>query len=178
MIFLINFIGRVNLCHKLISKGVEVERQDVKVISNNFLIDKALLLFQSGKRVCIRVKGNSMFPFLYDRRDLVILEHFVFKRLKVGDILLYRYKGSYLLHRFIFVRNNMLYLRGDANNTNHYEVIKIEDVLGLVIGVNRNGHEINCDSWQWRFLSLLWVKNHKCRVCLYTCYCYLRKVRK
>ena len=118
-----------------------------------------------------------MFPFLCDGRDLVILEHFIFESLKIGDVLLYRYKESYLLHRFIFAKNGMLYLRGDANHTNHYEVIKKGDVLGIMVGVKRNGHDILCSSWWWRFFTLIWVETHRWRVCLYHFYRYSRNLK-
>ncbi|WP_455668032.1 S24/S26 family peptidase [Phocaeicola sp.] len=131
-----------------------------------------------GEQVVIRIRGNSMYPFLCDSTDLVALEAPVSDSLKRGNIVLFRYKNQYLLHRIINKKGANYYLRGDNNWSFHLETCKKENIYGIVVKVNRNGREISCDSWQWRFLSLLWIRTHKCRVCLYACYCYLRKVRK
>lgn len=147
-------------------------------ICNEVLIDLFLKLLQRNEIVTFVVKGNSMYPFLRNNQDYVKIVRLESGDLKWGQIVLFRYENRYLLHRIIRKKGTNYYLRGDNNWSFHLETCKKEDVCGIVVKVNRNGHEINCDSWQWRFLSLLWVKTHKCRVCLYTCYCYLRKVRK
>lgn len=130
----------------------------------------------SRKRVCIlRIRGNSMFPFLRDNRDLVTLRAFDPADLKPGAIILFKYKTKYLLHRIIQVKSANYYLRGDNNWSFHFETCTEDDLVGVVVSVERNGRQIACDSWIWRFCSFLWIKSYFLRVALYRGYCFLKK---
>lgn len=57
----------------------------------------------AGKTVRLKVRGNSMFPLLMDGFDHVILHPCNPAELRPGDIIFFRYKGRFLLHRIISV---------------------------------------------------------------------------
>ena len=57
-----------------------------KTAPTELLMNEALLLIEEGRRVVVRVKGNSMLPFLKGNRDSVELEKS--KDLKFGDIVI------------------------------------------------------------------------------------------
>ena len=57
----------------------------------------------AGKRVKLRVRGNSMSPLLMDGVDHVILHPCNPAEIRPGDIIFFRYKGRFLLHRIISV---------------------------------------------------------------------------
>lgn len=129
-----------------------------------------------GHTAVLRVRGGSMYPFLRDNRDLVTLRAFAVEGDAVGKIVLFRYEDRYLLHRVIKKESTNYYLRGDNNWSFHLETCREEDIRGIVVKVKRNGYEIDCDSWRWRFLSWLWVKTHCWRVNMYRFYRYFRKL--
>ena len=57
------------------------------------------LLERDGKLV-YKTRGISMLPMLHENRDLVVIER-ADKRLKPGDVALYRRGGQYVLHRVL-----------------------------------------------------------------------------
>jgi hypothetical protein len=72
------------------------------------------------------------------------------------DIILFKYKDSYLLHRIVKKNNEILLLQGDAV-AKHTEKIKIENAVALLQQIKRkNGKIIKCKSLKWRLLSYLW----------------------
>lgn len=72
------------------------------VISNDIFFAEVLRVLREGKNVTIPVKGVSMLPFIRGDRDSVELEPLADARpLAVGDIVLFRVAGRYILHRII-----------------------------------------------------------------------------
>lgn len=129
------------------------------------------------KQVCtLRVRGNSMFPFLRDGRDLVTLRAFDPDDLKPGVIVLFKYRTKYLLHRIIKQKGANYYLRGDNNWSFRLETCTFDDVIGVVVAVERNGRSmISCTSRKWCFCSFLWMKSHCLRVALFMMYRFVKK---
>lgn len=72
-------------------------------------------LLQDGKKVELRVTGDSMFPFLQHGRHVVQLMSVVFSQIKCGDIVLIRRNtGKYILHRVVMIKKKSFYIAGDA----------------------------------------------------------------
>ena len=58
--------------------------------------------FAQGQEVVLTITGNSMSPFVLDRRDQVVLAACDPTALRPGDVPLYRRKnGQYVLHRIV-----------------------------------------------------------------------------
>ncbi len=55
----------------------------------------------AGRTVRLPVRGNSMNPLLLDRRDTVLLHPVDPQQIGVGDVILYRWKDSFLMHRVV-----------------------------------------------------------------------------
>lgn len=146
-----------------------------RIVSNDSFVEFSFKLLQTGTAVTLVVKGNSMYPFLHDNIDSVTLKALNSEDLKPGRIVLFCYHDKFLLHRIIKIEETNYYLRGDNNWSFHLETCKKEDIQGVVIRVRRNGYGISCDSWWWRFLSLLWIRTHKCRVHMYAFYRYFNR---
>ncbi|HQB19930.1 MAG TPA: S24/S26 family peptidase [Bacteroidales bacterium] len=116
-----------------------------------FLIEE----ISAGKTVTIRAKGTSMLPFIHEN-DILQLVPLCKTELKKMDIILFKYKDSYLLHRIVKKNNEILLLQGDAV-AKHTEKIKIENAVALLQQIKRkNGKIIKCKSLKWRLLSYLW----------------------
>lgn len=112
----------------------------------------------NGRKVQFRIKGDSMSPLLRDNKDDIVLYPCVGDELSPMDIVLFRYKGKYLLHRIIRREGNRLYIQGDGSYIAKEECF-IDDVIGKVQMIVRpSGKIISVNSWQWRWLSYIWLK--------------------
>lgn len=109
-----------------------------KVVSNELFFLEVRRVLSSGKSTIIPVKGNSMLPFIRDRKsgsdsvELVVKESY-----NVGDIVLGEYKsGCYVLHRIISIDGDKITLMGDGNIAG-VEYLKKENIYGAVSKVIR-----------------------------------------
>lgn len=123
-------------------------------MANIFPIAQKLL--EMDKDVKITVTGGSMYPFLRDGVDSVILAGAVSYQPKRNDIVLViRKNGQFVLHRIVKVRKNAVYILGDAQK--HIEgPFMREDIVAVVRSVCRNGTIIDTSCFSWQALSCLW----------------------
>lgn len=126
-----------------------------ELLLNNelFFIEVARLLSQ-GHLVTLRGKGNSMFPFIMDGRDSVVLQKT--DDLRVGDIVLAQVpERGYVLHRIYRMQGEWLTLMGDGN-LRVMEQCRRADVLGKTVRIVRNGRYVECSSCAERFKAGCW----------------------
>ena len=128
---------------------------DKKVISNDILFAAVKDLVDEGRPVTIRPKGDSMLPFIHSDLDSVTLER-VSGPLSVGDIVLFRYKGKYIMHRIYAIGKDGITMMGDGN-LNVMEHCTASDVIGIVTGLTKgNGRRIKPGKARvWRTLKPL-----------------------
>ena len=107
---------------------------DKRVLPNAVLLEEVATLLREGREVVIKPKGNSMLPFIRGDRDSVILRKM--PTVEVGDILLVRFQGRYVLHRLIRRQGERLVLMGDGN-IRGTETCTVADVLGTVIVIEK-----------------------------------------
>ncbi len=120
-------------------------------------------LLKQGHKVKLTVSGNSMRPFLTDKRDQVLLEEIVVSGLRRGDIILYhRYNGRCILHRIQKKVNGGCITIGDAYRYSD-GMVNASDILAKVIRIYRKGREIDCSSALWRLVSAVWLALLPCR---------------
>lgn len=89
---------------------------------------------KAGSSVRLTVRGNSMSPLLLDGIDIVTLHPFTPEKLKTGDVILFRYKEAFLLHRIVEVQGGStpeakIIAKGDA--LEQREVIGYSDVVAV-----------------------------------------------
>ena len=109
---------------------------DKKTVPNDILIPEIGKLLAEGREVEMRPKGNSMLPFIRQEKDSVVL--LKKDNVEVGDIVLARTGGRFVLHRVYKVAGVALTLMGDGNVFGTESCTK-EDVLGTVIKIIRPG---------------------------------------
>ena len=85
------------------------------------------------------IKGVSMLPLLKQERDRVIITK-LSRPLKKYDVVLYKTKSDYVLHRIIDINENKLLIRGD--NCINTESINTSDVLGILTAYYRKDEYI------------------------------------
>lgn len=141
-----------------------------KVPNNTFfaLIEEEIA---EGKAVRFRLKGNSMFPLLRNGKDSVILKKCLPDELKPMDVVLFRYRGSYVLHRIIQRTGDDLLMQGDGSIVS-MEQCTVNDVVGKVIGICRpSGKIVSIESWKWILPSRLWrISNYMRKLLLRVAY--------
>jgi len=129
----------------------------MEIVGNDILLSQVAAAVSQGMTVKIRLVGFSMFPFLRNERDNVVLGPFKTEELKVGDVVLALCNNTYLLHRIVSVVPNGFMLQGDANVS--CEAVIAENVVARLLSVERkSGRIVNCDSFPWRFMSFVWRK--------------------
>lgn len=129
-----------------------------KVIPNEILLPEAARLIREGHTVTITVRGNSMNPFLADRRDRVTLGSFTAEDLQPGKAVLARdLTGRIVFHRIIGRNGDALTLQGDGNLVQTEETT-VGQVMGLLTEVFRKEKRYAADGRTWRFYSYWWVK--------------------
>lgn len=107
-----------------------------------------------GKEVNLTVTGDSMYPLLKSRVDTVVLV--MPKKLKKGDIVFYkRDNGSYILHRILKIKNELLTISGDNEMQKEFPV-KQSQVIGVVKKFTRKGKEYSINSLWYKLYSFIW----------------------
>lgn len=129
-------------------------------------------MLSEGYFVTLRVEGNSMFPFIMEKRDSVILQPTT--DIQIGDIVLAYICGKgYVLHRIYEIYSGNILLMGDGN-LSQKETCDRDAILGKVVKVIRKGCEVDCASRKERFLVKIWMKLLPVRRWLLVA-CYARK---
>ena len=116
----------------------------VRIVDNQEYMKVVRSILEEGKEVPLVVTGNSMMPFLIDRRDQVLIKR-IERPLKKGDIAFFqRENGQYIMHRIHFMRKddrtgeNQFYFIGDGQK-NIEGPIKETQIFGVITGVLRKG---------------------------------------
>ncbi len=100
-----------------------------------------------GQSVTITVKGVSMHPFIRSGRDKVVLTPFSPSELKVGRIVLFKYKGTYIMHRIVSFDGGIFTIQGDGNNIRTTETARAADIVALVSRIIKpSGRIVDCTS--------------------------------
>lgn len=129
-----------------------------KNVPNEILLPEVARLIAEGRTVTIIVRGNSMNPFLVDRRDRITLGNFTPGDLQPGASILARdLTGRIVFHRIIRRNGKILTLQGDGNLTQTEET-SIHRVMGLMTAAIRKGKEYPADGKVWKRYSYWWLK--------------------
>lgn len=108
------------------------------VVPNEVLFSRVEEFLAAGKEVVIGTRGDSMLPFIRGGRDSVVLKKCT--EPAVGDIVLARVGGRYIMHRIIAVDAESCTMMGDGNLVGT-ESFDRSDLIGRVIWVVRPGEK-------------------------------------
>lgn len=95
-------------------------------------------LLRRDGRLVYKTKGVSMNPMLYQNRDLVIIE-IPYRKPEPYDVVFYKRKNYYILHRIISDDDHFYYIRGD--NTYSLEKVPHSAVIGVLTAFIRKGKQ-------------------------------------
>ena len=126
-------------------------------LKNDIFFAEVEQLLAEGRQVTITVRGNSMRPLLRDGRDKVVLRKANDEDIKKGAVMLFRYRGSHVMHRVRKIEGDVVIFEGDGNYKLQ-EIALRKDIIAVVEAVVRpSGKRIECSSRRWRILSYMWL---------------------
>ena len=96
-----------------------------------------------------------MFPLLRQRRDIIEIRCKPQGRCKKYDVVLYKIRDKYILHRVLKVRPHDYVICGDHNYRREYGITD-DQILGVMSRVIRDGKSIYPSNWNYRFYVHLW----------------------
>lgn len=129
-----------------------------KSVPNEVLISQVAELIRQGRTVTLTARGNSMTPFIADRRDQVMLGPCTEADLQPGAVVLAEdTHHRYVLHRIIRREGDALTLLGDGN-VGQTEQTDIHHVMGLLMAVIRKGRTYPTDGTVWQRYSRWWKR--------------------
>lgn len=127
-----------------------------KSLPNDLLIPEVAELIRQGRTVTLTARGNSMNPFIVDRRDRVVLGPCTDVQLQPGTVVLALTDDRrYVLHRIVRRQGNELTLLGDGN-LHQTERTDTSRVIGLLTAVIRKGRTYSTDGAVWLRYSRWW----------------------
>lgn len=125
------------------------------ILPNHILLPEVEKLVSEGVCVTIRVKGDSMLPFIRGGRDSVELQHP--QTLRQRSIVLARLAdGNYVLHRIVHLSEDEVVLMGDGNLWGT-ERCKRTDITAEVTRIVRNGKTVSCSCKAEKAKVRIWL---------------------
>lgn len=108
-----------------------------------------------GKSIRFSVTGNSMFPLFVNRRDSVTVSPV--DKIKKYDIVLHRREdGTYIMHRVIGVKGDVLTIAGD-NEIQKERNVSCSAVVAKVTAFTRKGRDYTMNELWYKLYSRLWL---------------------
>lgn len=128
----------------------------MKTIANDCFFAWVEAEIKQGRNVRFRVRGSSMLPFLRSGKEEVLLTPCRAEKLKEMDVVLFRYRGAYVLHRIIRKKDTRFIMQGDGICTS-YETCDPKDVVGVVSRIySPSGNVQSVAGAGWKTKSRLW----------------------
>ncbi len=108
-----------------------------------------------GNTVNVPLTGSSMSPTLMQGRDNLVLAPLPSQaKLRRYDVVLFRYHGTYILHRIVKMDGDTLVTRGDALIST--ETPLRSDVVAKLVAISdtQTGKVTQCDTLWWKWLTV------------------------
>ncbi len=133
-------------------------------------------------RVIFPNVGTSMMPLLRQNRDLSVIERRPVDqngkplRCKKYDVVMYRRRNKYILHRILKVLPNGYVICGDHNRYKEYD-INDKDIIGIMTAFVRDGVETPVTDRRYRIYVHLWCNFYLIRSALLWLKSYLYRIK-
>lgn len=125
-------------------------------VPNDVLFCEVARRLAAGQAVTLRAKGGSMYPFIVDGRDSVVLRRP--ETLRRGDVVLARtQERGWVVHRIVALGPDRVTLMGDANLCIR-ETCHPADVCGVAAVIVRHGRAVDCGGRAERLRAALWLR--------------------
>ena len=111
---------------------------------SELFLDVASELLSQGRSVRFRAEGDSMYPTIR-KGEAIVVEPVPAAGLRKGDVALYRTERGITAHRVVASGKTRFKMRGDAMASPN-EPVDIQQILGRVVAVEREGRSIDLTS--------------------------------
>ena len=128
-----------------------------KIILPNEFLSVAEEELNQGRSVRILADGASMFPFIHGAKDYAELAPLPSgEELKLWEVYLFKYKGRFVIHRYIGKVGDIYRFLGDGN-LQIEEIGNRGDVIGRLQKIHKpGGRVVDCTSEKWLRKGKTW----------------------
>ncbi len=124
------------------------------------LLELSKNIFRKGKSIRFQAKGWSMRPFIRDG-DIIVVSPIENSSIKTGDVVFYlTTENKVMVHRVIRKHKKgnrmIMFIKGDATFSSP-EKVEMQDVLGKIVEVERNGQKKRLDTKLYTIKGLLFA---------------------
>ena len=100
-------------------------------------------------------RGNSMVPLIRHGKDQVVIAK-ADRPYKINDAVFFkRDNDAYVLHRIVDEKDGLFVIQGD--NYDYTELVRPDQILGILIGVYRGNKYIDCrKNFLYKLYSATW----------------------
>lgn len=114
-------------------------------------------LLAKGSMIRVKPRGYSMYPLFVPGRDEAVIAPLEEKKLRRGDVALYRREeGILVLHRIWKSGPEGFYMVGD-NQREIEGPLEAGRIKGVLVGVVRKGRHFSVKNPLYRILSAVWL---------------------
>jgi len=132
-----------------------MEEYNIKKIKFSDISSIVIEGLNNNSKVNLTVTGKSMYPFLLDGIDQIIIEKITHK-LKPGDIILYK-KNNFIIHRILKKKKNYYIVSGDALTIK--EIVFENEIIGYVSSIIKKNKTIDVrSSKMYKVKEMIWRK--------------------
>ena len=131
-------------------------------LRNADLLELSKDIFRKGKSIRFQAKGWSMRPFIRDG-DFIVVSPIENSSIKTGDVVFYlTTENKIIVHRVIrkhekYKDNRItMLIKGDATFSSP-EKVEMQNVLGKVVAVERNGQKKRLDTKLYQIKGLFFA---------------------
>ena len=131
-------------------------------IPNQLFFAEVQAQIRQGKKVKIRVRGNSMLPFIRNNDEALLIPPTPEHIKKGTPVVAQTDELGIVLHRIYHMKGNRITLLGDGN-VNQFEHTSPDRIIATVSHYYRGKHTLKLDSWYMYLIGRLWMAAHPWR---------------
>ena len=131
-------------------------------IPNQLFFAEVQAQIRQGKKVKIRVRGNSMLPFIRNNDEALLIPPTPEHIKKGTPVVAQTDELGIVLHRIYHIEGNRITLLGDGN-VNQFEHTSADRIIATVSHYYRGKHTLKLDSWYMYLIGRLWMVAHPWR---------------
>lgn len=131
-------------------------------IPNQLFFAEVQAQIRQGKKVKIRVRGNSMLPFIRNNDEAILIPPTPEHIKKGTPVVAQTDELGIVLHRIYHIEGNRITLLGDGN-VNQFEHTSPDRIIATVSHYYRGKHTLKLDSWYMYLIGRLWMAAHPWR---------------
>ena len=131
-------------------------------IPNQLFFAEVQAQIRQGKKVKIRVRGNSMLPFIRNNDEALLIPPTPEHIQKGTPVVALTDELGIVLHRIYHIEGNRITLLGDGN-VNQFEHTSPDRIIATVSHYYRGKHTLKLDSWYMYLIGRLWMAAHPWR---------------